>query len=80
MSKKLEREAKLKEESRKIVKEIEAFGINDDQKIDVMYFLCLTLNDNNKLKEISGFLKKFKKNINNDKSNNNIKKDKLILE
>ena len=80
MNNKLEKEAKLKEESRQIVKEIENFGINDSQKIDVMYFLCLTLNDNIALKEITKTLKKFKKNINNENSNNNIKKDKLILE
>ena len=71
--------------SRKIVKEIEAFGVSEDQKIDIIYFLSMTLQDNNKMKEICDFLKKYKNNINIDENENNIvnvteNKNKLILE
>ena len=72
-----------KEISRSIVKEIESFGITEDQKIDILYFLSLTIQDNKKMKEICDFLKKFKNNINITEIENNINKEtknKLILE
>ena len=72
-----------KEISRSIVKEIESFGITEDQKIDILYFLSLTIQDNTKMKEICDFLKKFKNNINITEIENNINKEtknKLILE
>lgn len=77
----LEKEAKQKQASRDIVKEIINFGVSDKQKIDIMYFLTLTLEDNNALKEIAEILKKFKIDINklpesNYKESNN---KKLIL-
>lgn len=77
----LEKEAKRKEESRNIVKEIINFGITENQKIDIMYFLTLTLENNLALKSISEVLKNFKTDIN--KSSENHYKDsngkKLIL-
>lgn len=73
-----------KEQSRNIVKEIENFGVNESQKIDIMYFLSLTLEDDNTMKEICNFLKKYKNFINIEENNNTIKTDDqkqtLILE
>lgn len=74
----LEKEAKRKQESRDIVKTIIDFGVTDTQKIDIMFFLAMSLENNGNLKEITNFLKKFKTNINNkEKKENN--KNKLIL-
>jgi len=81
--KKTEKLANEKSESRQIVKEIEAFGVTESQKIDIMYFLSLTLQDNNTMKEICDFLKKYKNNINIEETENNINKvnkQKIILE
>ena len=64
-----------KEESRKIVKEITNFGVTESQKIDIMYFLSMTIENNETMKEISSFLLKYKSSINNEeKIVNNIKK------
>lgn len=80
MSVVLEREAKKKQESRDIVKTIIDFGVSEDQKIDIMYFLSLSLENNKSMKEITDFLKNYKNNINIDenKEDNIIKKPKLI--
>jgi len=75
LEKRLEKIALEKEESRKIVKEITSFGVSESQKIDIMYFLSLTLEDNNNMKEISKYLLNFKSSINKEeKTENNIKK------
>lgn len=75
--------ANQKSISRNIVKEIESFGVSEDQKIDILYFLSLTIQDNQIMKEICDFLKKYKNNINIEEIENNISKEtknKLILE
>ena len=73
MKKRIEKIALEKEESR--VKEITSFGVSETQKIDIMYFLSLTLENNNNMKEISKFLLNFKSSINKEeKTENNIKK------
>lgn len=77
--KELEKIAKKKEESRKITKEIINFGVTDQQKIDIMYFLSLTLENNNDMKEVSQFLKGYKININKESNENNIAKNNKIL-
>lgn len=75
MQKRIEKIALEKEESRKIVKEITSFGVTESQKIDIMYFLSLTLEDNNSMKEISKYLLNFKSSINKEeKTENNITK------
>ena len=74
----LEKEAKRKQESREIVKTIIDFGVTDTQKIDIMFFLAMSLENNGNLKEITNFLKKFKTNINNEEKKEN-NKNKLIL-
>ena len=76
----LEKEAKRKQESRDIVKTIIDFGVDENQKIDIMYFLSLSLENNKNMKKITDFLKKYKNNINIDenKEDNIVKKPKLI--
>ena len=78
MEKKYEKLAKRISESREIVKEIESFGVTEDQKIDIMYYLSLTLQDNKKMKEITNFLKTYKENL-SDSNNESIKADKKII-
>ena len=78
MSVTLENEAKRKQESRDIVKSIIDFGVTEEQKIDIMYFLSLTLNDNSKMKDIANFLKNHKSSINNIEEESNIKNKILI--
>jgi uncharacterized 2Fe-2S/4Fe-4S cluster protein (DUF4445 family) len=75
----LENEAKRKQEARDIVKTIIDFGVTEDQKIDIMYFLSLTLNNNEKMKNIANFLKNHKSSINIDESESSIK-NKIIVE
>ena len=76
---KLNREAKRKIESRKIVKEILDFGITESQKIDILYFLSLTIENNQSMKKITSFLQDFKTDINQEENNNTKVKSKLIL-
>lgn len=77
---KIESFALEKKISRDIVKEIESFGVSEDQKIDIMYFLALTLQDNNDMQKVCKFLKNFKKNINTEETaNNNNKTNKKII-
>ena len=74
---KLNREAQKKEESRKIVKEILNFGITEKQKIDIIYFLSMTISDNDTMKKICAFLKEFKSDLSNQDSEKT--QNKLIL-
>lgn len=79
--KNLEKDIKLKKISRDIVKEILDFGVNESQKIDIIYFLSLTLEEKENFEKITSFLKNFKTNINNEEQQNNIeKRNKIILE
>lgn len=75
----LEKEAKRKQESRDIAKEIINFGVTENQKIDIMFCLTLTLENNEALKEISEVLKKFKTDINKTTESNYKDNNKLIL-
>ena len=75
----LEKEVKRKNESRQIVDVILNHGITSSQKIDIMYFLALTLEDNQQMKEIGAFLKKYVTKI-SEKTESKIKtKPKKIL-
>ena len=72
-----------KKEARKICKTIIEFGVTDDQKIEIMLNLALSLENNETMKEIASFLKKFGTNFNTegnsvniDKNNN---KNKILL-
>jgi hypothetical protein len=51
------------QESRNIVKEIIKFGISEDQKIDVLYFLTLEIENRDLLEEITSILKNYRSNI-----------------
>ena len=78
--KKIEKLALEKQEARKIVKNITDFGITENQKIDIMYFLALTLENHEDLIKLTDFLKKFKSIINKEKEVDNVNnKNKLLL-
>lgn len=64
-----------KKEARKICKTILEFGVTDDQKIEIMLNLALSLEDNDNMKKIVNFLKKFGTNFNTEENSNNIDKD-----
>ena len=55
-----------KSKSRDIVNEILNFGVNEQQKIHIMYLLALNLESNSVMKEITNFLKKFQDRVNTD--------------
>lgn len=71
--------AKRKQESREICKRILDFGVTEDQKIDIMFNLAMTIENNNTMKEITDVLKKYLDNINNEKQEDNNNKSKIIL-
>jgi len=79
--KEMEKEAKLKTMSRKIVKEILDFGITESQKIDIMYFLSMEIENHETSHEISKFLKKFRVKFNTEEEDNKIetKPNKIII-
>ena len=56
---KLIRAAKLRKESRDIAKKILDFGVKEEQKIDIIFNLALTLENNIAMKEITQILKKY---------------------
>ena len=80
----LEKIARDRQKSREIVKEILDFGVNEQQKFDIIHGLVLTLENNQALKELTKVLKNYRENINKEEdSDNNIKeetKSKLILD
>jgi len=72
--------AKRKQESRDIAKKIIDFGVTEDQKVDIMFNLAMTLENNTTMKEITSVLKKFIEKFNNDEEeDNNSTKGKLIV-
>ena len=75
---KLERDSKRKLESRQIVKEVLNFGVTEDQKIDIMYYIAMSLQDNTKMKEIISFLENYKSKINIDENQNKIVNNKIL--
>jgi hypothetical protein len=75
----LEKEVKLKQQARDITKTILDFGVTDSQKYDIMYFLASSLENHQELQEVTSFLKKYKKTINNESEDTKIEnKPKLI--
>jgi hypothetical protein len=80
---KLEKLAKEKQQSREIVKEILSFGVTEQQKLDIMNGLVISLENNKALKDISEILKKYREVINKEEeTDNNIidEQKKIILE
>ena len=76
---KLIRAAKLRKESRDIAKKILDFGVKEEQKIDIIFNLALTLENNTAMKEITEILKKFRENINSEEEKDNNGKSNKIL-
>ena len=81
---KLEKLAREKQKAREIVSEILRFGVTEQQKYDIINGICLSLENNEALKDIIRTLKKYREVINKDEeSDNNINdkdKPKIILE
>ena len=81
---KLEKLAREKQIARDIVKEVLSFGVSENQKLDIVHGIVLSLENNSALKDINEVLKKYREVINKDEdSDNNIKdndKPKIILE
>jgi hypothetical protein len=81
---KLHKLAKEKQVSRDIVREVLTFGINENQKLDVLHGIALSLENNKALKDIVEVLKNYREVINKDENtDNNINdndKPKIILE
>ena len=79
---KLEKLAKDKQKSRDIVKEILNFGVTEQQKLDIINGIVVSLEDNNALKELSTVLKKYRELINKEEEedNNSNNNNKIILE
>ena len=71
---------RLKQEARNIAKEVLNFGVTESQKLDIIFQISLSLEDNNALKEITSLLKKYKSTINNEEDDNSfIKNENKIL-
>ena len=66
---------KNRETSRKIVKDILDFGVNDQMKLDIIYFLTLNLEDNEAIKNLMLELKKVRVCINKEQETVNNTKD-----
>ena len=79
----LEKLAKDKQKAREVVKEILNFGVNEQQKLQIIYELSLTLETVGALKSINEVLKLYRKTINKDEDTDNNKKvliSKLIID
>lgn len=76
----LEKIAKDRKEARAITKEILDFGVNEDQKLEIIYELSLNLNNNDLLKSLVATIKNFRKTINNEEKESNISKPKIIID
>lgn len=80
---KLEKIARHKQKSREIVREILNFGVDENQKLDIMNGIILSLENNSALKELSTVLKKYRETINKEEESDNNSVDttkKIILE
>jgi len=76
-----ERKVEKITESRDIVKEIIKFGINEEQKKDVIYFLAMELENNDLMKDLCLVLKKYRQGINQEEETEyNESSDTLSLE
>jgi len=76
----MSKQIRLKQESRDIVKKVLEFGVNEEQKIDIIYLISLSLEDNRIMKDLTSMLKKYRETINNDEDDNTfIKKENKIL-
>jgi RAB protein geranylgeranyltransferase component A len=76
---KIARIAKLRKESRDISKKVLDFGVKEEQKLDIIFDIAISLEDNRALKEITEVIKKFRESINTDTDSDNNDKSKKIL-
>ena len=58
---KLEKLARQKQQSREIVSEVLKFGVSEQQKLDIIHGICLSLKSNEALKDINNVLKSTEK-------------------
>ena len=72
---KSERDVTRIQESRDIVKKILDFGVSEAQKIDIIYFLSLELENRAALLEISNILKKIRSGIKPDEESQYVNKE-----
>ena len=81
MSKKIKKEIEDRKIAREITKTIIDYGVNDNQKLEIMHLLSLELESNASMKEISKFLKKFTVKFNTKEQESNIeeKSSSLII-
>ena len=70
-----ERDVTRIQESRDIVKEILNFGVSDDQKLDIIYFLSLELENRETIVELTGALKKIRSGIKPDEESQYVNKE-----
>ena len=82
---KLEKLAREKQKSREIVSEILKFGVTEQQKYDIIHGICLSLENNQALKDIAEILKNYRETINKEEdtdnnTNDSNNKPKIILE
>tara|TARA_B100000214_G_C23974250_1_gene631875 strand:+ start:12474 stop:12743 length:270 start_codon:yes stop_codon:yes gene_type:complete len=61
-----EKDVKRIQESRDIVKTIINYGVNEDHKLDILYFLSLELENRSALEDITKILKKYRSGIKPD--------------
>tara|TARA_R100000008_G_C3548293_1_gene148847 strand:- start:437 stop:685 length:249 start_codon:yes stop_codon:yes gene_type:complete len=76
---KIQKEAIRKQKSREIVSEILNFGVTNSQKVDIMFFLALTLENNTEMQEITKFLKKYRTTISKEENSKKESKENGIL-
>ena len=79
---KLEKLAREKQKAREIVKEVLNFGVSEQQKLDIINGLVISLENNDALKDLSEVLKNYREIINKEEEtdNNTNKQNKIILE
>lgn len=78
---KLEKLATDKRKARDIVQEVLRFGVNEQQKLEIIGGIILSLENNEAMKELTATLKKYKEDINKEEEtdNNQNKQSKILL-
>ena len=68
---KLQKLAKDRQKSREILQEIFNFGVSEQQKLDLINGLALSLENNQAMKDIIKILKNYREVINKDEDSSN---------
>ena len=78
----LKLDSREKQKAREIVKEVLNFGVSEQQKLDIINGLVISLENNDALKDLSEVLKNYREIINKEEEtdNNTNKQNKIILE